>query len=206
MADVASKIISNILIAFYQPFWFALLAAFLISALYVENVNGKDSLSALKKIAKDWKASFLGEKHFRLQFFFWFYVILILFRTLLNRYFLVNPLSDVLGGWTLKNNNGELSTEPIENSILFIPFIILLMLTSKEKVLKGKSNLGTILWKAVKIVFLFSIAIEFLQLFLHLGTFQFSDVFYNTLGGLVGAFIYWIASKLRHASNHRGKR
>lgn len=205
MADIVSKIISNVLIAFYQPFWFALFATFLVSALYLENIKGKGCIIALKKMVKDWKVSFLSDKHFREQFFFSFYVVLILFRTLLNRYFLVNPLSDVLGGWTLKNSKGELSTEPIENFILFIPFVILLLLTSKEKFLKGKYNLRTILWKSVKIVFLFSISIEFIQLFLHLGTFQFSDVFYNTLGGLVGAFIYWIASKLRHINNHRSK-
>ena len=34
--------------------------------------------------------------------------------------------------------------------------------------------------------------IEFTQLLFHLGTFQISDLTYNTLGGAVGGVIYYI--------------
>ncbi|MGH1941946.1 VanZ family protein [Enterococcus faecium] len=34
---------------------------------------------------------------------------------------------------------------------------------------------------------------EFLQLFLHIGTFQLSDLFYNTLGGGIGGVIYYLS-------------
>ena len=42
-----------------------------------------------------------------------------------------------------------------------------------------------ILWYSGKIAFIFSISIEMLQLLLRLGTFQLSDIFYNTVGGLM---------------------
>uniref|UniRef100_UPI0018EF1CC3 VanZ family protein n=1 Tax=Enterococcus faecium TaxID=1352 RepID=UPI0018EF1CC3 len=41
-----------------------------------------------------------------------------------------------------------------------------------------------------KIAFYFSAIIEFLQLFLRLGTFQISDFVYNTLGGILGVILY----------------
>ena len=40
------------------------------------------------------------------------------------------------------------------------------------------------------IAFLFSLTIEFLQLFLRLGTFQLSDLCYNTFGGAIGGVSY----------------
>ncbi|HFD3535039.1 TPA: VanZ family protein, partial [Enterococcus faecium] len=48
----------------------------------------------------------------------------------------------------------------------------------------------------IKYVFLFSLSIEFTQLFFRLGTFQLSDLFYNTLGGLIGALLYWLFYRL----------
>lgn len=52
-------------------------------------------------------------------------------------------------------------------------------------------------WACGKTAFLFSVSIEFLQLFLRLGTFQLSDICYNTLGGVLGGIIYWIGWKLK---------
>lgn len=49
-----------------------------------------------------------------------------------------------------------------------------------------------VLWKSIRIVFIFSFTIETLQLFLRLGTWQLSDLFYNTLGGAIGGLIYWV--------------
>ena len=54
-----------------------------------------------------------------------------------------------------------------------------------------------ILWYSGKIAFIFSISIEMLQLLLRLGTFQLSDLFYNTAGGIVGGLVYYVAMKAR---------
>lgn len=39
--------------------------------------------------------------------------------------------------------------------------------------------------------------IEMLQLLLRLGTFQLSDIFYNTVGGALGGVCYCVAMKAR---------
>ena len=126
-----------------------------------------------------------------------FFVMMILMRTLLNRNMWVNPVSNVLGGWTLYNEEGELTTEAIENVMLMLPFIVLLLWTFRDR-LQDKVSLSSIVWVGAKFSFLFSVSIEFLQLFLRLGTFQLSDIFYNTLGGLFGGLIYYIGYKMKH--------
>ena len=80
------------------------------------------------------------------------------------------------------------------SNITDLPFTFLLMWTAKEKLLKAKGRqicFTSILWYSTKVTFLFSLTIEFLQLFLRLGTFQLSDLCYNTLGGAMGvSYIY----------------
>ena len=45
---------------------------------------------------------------------------------------------------------------------------------------------------------LFSFVIEFSQLLFHLGTFQISDLVYNTLGGTIGGLTYYVIYRFRH--------
>lgn len=202
MIDILNEIITNVLTALYQPFWFAVLLSdlFMFYWLYAKEHGWKGSI-------KLWIIEFKKYSHFRRLYLLVFYTTMILFRTLLGRTMWVNPLSDVMGGWWLwEESNGEmkLTTEPIENLMLFIPFIVLLLwaIRSNRKctILKDM-RLTTVLWQSVKITFIFSLTIEFLQLFLWLGTWQLSDMFYNTLGGLIGGLIYWICFKVKH----RGK-
>ncbi|MFR8725087.1 MAG: VanZ family protein [Mediterraneibacter faecis] len=40
-----------------------------------------------------------------------------------------------------------------------------------------------------------SFTIEMLQLFLRLGTWQLSDIFYNTIGGGIGGLLYYVFHK-----------
>ena len=117
---------------------------------------------------------------------------LILFRTLLNRNLWMNPLSDIMGGWSIwETVNGEkkLTTECIENVIMMVPFSSVVMWTFDVK--------GKILWQSGKIAFIFSVSIEMLQLLLRLGTFQLSDIFYNTVGGVLGGVCYLGVMKIR---------
>ena len=44
----------------------------------------------------------------------------------------------------------------------------------------------------IEVVAVFSFMIEFTQLLFHLGTFQISDLTYNTLGGAGGGVIYYL--------------
>ena len=125
-----------------------------------------------------------------------FVLVVILFKTLFNRAIEINPLANVMGTWGLYNKDGVFTTEVIENVALFIPLIFFLFFfleTTSKKV----SKFLTVIGRAIAISFLFSLSIEMLQLFLHLGTWQLSDLLFNTLGGVVGGLIYWVSAKCR---------
>lgn len=109
----------------------------------------------------------------------------------------LNPLSNVLDGWGIwKTVNGEqvLTTEGIENVIMMVPFTGVLMWTFEEKTGNGWRK---ILWHSGKTALIFSVSIETLQLLLRLGTFQLSDIFYNTVGGVIGGLMYYGIRKVR---------
>lgn len=192
MVEILRRIISNVLEALYQPFGFAVVLAILFMFMYLYVME-----HGWKTAVMNWIYSFKKEANFRKVLFLAFYTAMILFRTLLGRYIL-NPLANVIGIWGIYNENGELTTEVIENLFLFIPFAILLLWCFSEKIAGTLMKAWTVMWKTAATIFVFSLTIEFLQLFMRLGTFQLSDLFYNTLGGLIGGFIYWCGYKLTH--------
>lgn len=183
-------IISDILLSLYQHFWVTFLFSFIFMFVWKH-------YTSIKKALIEWIVWFRTEAYFRRMFLLVFYTTMILFRTLLNRKIWLNPVSNVIGIWGLYNNEGKLTTEVPENLALFIPFTILLLWTYRDKIL-NKITLSNVLWQSTKIVFLFSFTIEMLQLFLRLGTWQLSDLFFNTLGGFIGGLIYWIGYKVKH--------
>ena len=137
---------------------------------------------------------------FKLSIFV-FYSVMILFRTLFNRGFWTNPTSNVIGVWGFYNEKGEFTTEIIENTLLFIPFTALLLSLIRKNYNKIKYNQNSktknfkiqrIIYYSVIYSFCVSLAIETLQLVFRLGTFQLSDLFFNTLGGLIGGICYRI--------------
>ena len=144
-----------------------------------------------------WYQKFKESVFFRKLFFLAFVTSLVLFRTLLNRSQWMNPLADIMGGWGIwETVNGEqkLTTECIENVIMMVPFSAVVAWTFEEKIGSGWKK---ILWQSGKIAFIFSISIEMLQLLLRLGTFQLSDIFYNTVGGVLGGVCYCGIMKVR---------
>ena len=145
---------------------------------------------------------FKSKSEFRRVFLLAFYTALILFRTLLNRNLWMNPLVNVMGGWSLYNENGQLTTESIENVILFVPFSLFLFWTFGHKLCVNKICFRKVIWKSCKIVFLSSFGIEISQVIFRLGTFQLADLFYNTLGGIIGGILYYFFYKLIY----RGKK
>ena len=187
--EIPEGIITNVLTALYQPFWFSIILAVLFMFVYKR-------YPSVKQAAKEWIFWFKSDSTFRRTFFLVFYTVMILFRTLLNRNMWANPVSNVIGVWGLYNAKGELTTECIENLALFIPFTVLLLCAAREMIFQ-KMTIGSVLWNSTKITFLFSFAIEMLQLFLRLGTWQLSDLFYNTLGGVIGGLIYCIGYRMK---------
>ena len=144
-----------------------------------------------------WYQKFKESVFFRKLFLLFFVTSMILFRTLLNRNLWMNPLSKVMGGWgiweTVKGEQ-KLTTECIENVIMMVPFSAVVAWTFGEKIGSGWKK---ILWQSGKIAFIFSVSIEMLQLLLRLGTLQLSDIFYNTVGGMIGGLMYCAVIKVR---------
>lgn len=66
-----------------------------------------------------------------------------------------------------------------------------------------KTNLSTLRFFEIFVTLIctivgliFSVSIEMLQLLLRLGTFQVSDIVYNTLGGMLGGLCYIVGKKV----------
>ena len=195
--DLLGKILTNILTALYEPFGFSLLLSFLVMFFYLYAYEPAAAGRGWKNAIVTWYQKFRESVFFRKLFLLAFVTSMILFRTLLNRNLWMNPLSDVMGGWGIwETVNGErqLTTECIENVIMMVPFSAVVMWTLEEKIGKGWKK---ILWYSGKITFGFSLMIEMLQLLLRLGTFQLSDIFYNTVGGLIGGLMYYGIMKAR---------
>lgn len=193
MLEIIKKIIANVLTALYQPFSFAVILTVLFMFLYLFAQE-----HGWKTVLRKWWNTFKSSTNFRKIFLLAFYTSMILFRTLLNRTMCANPVSNVVGVWGLHDDNGQMTTEVLENLALFIPFAILLLWSFREKIVGKTVTLANVLWQSSKNTFLFSLIIEFLQLLFRLGTFQLSDLFYNTLGGLFGGLIYWLCYKSKH--------
>ena len=182
----------------------AVLITIFILFFYMYAYHPIDTGKGIKSACLAWIRTFKNSLFFRKLFCLVFFTVMILFRTLLNRNMWMNPLSDVMGGWWIweKQSDGTvtLTTECFENIALMLPFTFLLMWTAKENLLKAKGRqicFTSILWYSTKVAFLFSLTIEFLQLFLRLGTFQLSDLCYNTLGGAIGGVLYWMGWKVK---------
>lgn len=191
MLQVIRSIIINVLTALYQPFWFSIILSILFMFVW-KNYSG------IKAASKQWIKWFKEEIEFRKMFLLVFYIVMILFRTLLNRNIWQHTLQNVLGYWWIYKEDGTLTTQCFENLALFIPFIFLLLWTCKDRILCDKVRFVYAMWQYLKIAFLFSATIEFLQLFIRLGTWQHSDIFYNTLGGVIGGFMYCLFYKIRN--------
>ena len=175
--DLLGKILTNILTALYEPFGFSLLISFLALFFYLYAYEPTHAGKGWKSAIVTWYQKFKESVFFRKLFLLVFVTSMILFRTLLNRNLWMNPLSNVMGGWGIwETVNGEqkLTTECIENVIMMVPFSAM------------------VLW-----AFIFSVSIEMLQLLLRLGTFQLSDIFYNTVGGVLGGLMYCAVMKAR---------
>lgn len=197
--EIITKIITNILTAIYQSFGFALLFSFFFMYFYLYSYQNCKGGSGWKNAVKEWFFMFKKSPQFRKLFFLVLYTMLILFRTLLSRTMWLNPLSNVMGGWWIfkidpATGDRTITTDCIENVVLFIPFTFMLLLMYKNRLNISKKQLFI---KSMETVFMFSISIEFLQLFLRVGTFQLSDLFYNTLGAVIGTSCYLVYSKFK---------
>ena len=81
-----------------------------------------------------------------------------------------------------------------------LPMIIAGQKRGMKKIIVPEANLkeASLVLSLIHILaFIFSISIEMLQLLMRLGTFQLSDIFYNTVGGMLGGLMYCGTMKAR---------
>ena len=129
---------------------------------------------AVESIEKDGLKTVLqGIKVKKLPFFF--YLSFVLFGAVLGRSTHTDPLGSVL------KNFWPLDWEVRENIVAFIPLTFLYLLAyDKKQPLRA----------AIGFSLLISVFIEGAQLIGCLGSFQFSDLLYNTVGGALGGGLY----------------
>lgn len=196
--QIVKEIITNILVALYEPFWFALILAVLAMFFYLYCYRPVGAGKGMRRAARAWLRELAGSARFRRLFLLVFCTAMILFRTLLNRSLWLNPLSNVMDGWwiwkTDSSGKAVLTTECFENVILMMPFTFLLLWAAGDWIL-DRVRFSAAVWTGIKAAAVFSLGIEFCQLLFRLGTFQLSDLCYNTLGGGLGGAVYWAVRK-----------
>lgn len=139
----------------------SLLFAIVLAIASVE-IAENGILSPLKKIGL-WK------------WIFYIYVSFILFTTILGRSVINQPLSEMF------QNFWPIGNQEVENVLVFIPLTFSFLMTYKPNSTRKTGAIFSLL---------FSLGIEFGQILTRLGLFQFSDILYNFLGGLIGNEIY----------------
>ncbi|MBR2764414.1 MAG: VanZ family protein [Blautia sp.] len=188
--DFAVQILKDTLTTLYQITGISLVCCilFMFAYLYCKEHGAKEGI-------RRWVNMLKTSHEFRRILLLAFYTAMILNKTLFSRPIWKQSFKNVIGVWGFYED-GNLYTENVENIMLFIPFLALLMWALHDYFWKDRQMTGWLYFrKALLISFISSAAIEMSQLFLKVGAIQISDLVFNTLGGLIGAAVYWIWHK-----------
>lgn len=120
------------------------------------------------------------------------YVVILAYGTLIGRQADHDPLSIVFSGWMISYRQGSWDFNPVYNIFLLTPLMFLLLLNFPQ--IGGKTR-DQLLKRSVIIGLLVSLFIECNQLIFCIGTFQISDLVYNTISSLIGGYLYQVYSK-----------
>lgn len=91
--EIFKSIVTNVLTALYQPFWFAVLLTIFILFFYMYAYHPIDTGKGIKSACLAWIRTFKNSLFFRKLFCLIFFTVMILFRTLLNRNMWMNEYS-----------------------------------------------------------------------------------------------------------------
>ena len=83
--EIFKSIVTNVLTALYQPFWFVVLLTIFILFFYMYAYNPIDTGKGIKAACLAWIRTFKNSLFFRKLFCLVFFTVMILFRMLLNR-------------------------------------------------------------------------------------------------------------------------
>lgn len=163
---------------------------FAIAYLYVKDHGLKNTFLRIKN---EW----VEHKGFRLKCIFVFVCFMIADRTILGRTGWVYPLTNPIGNWGIYTSDGSFNFDLFENIVLFVPLIAMLPVAFPNVLEDREHDLRKSISRLTLIAFICSLSIETTQLLLRLGKFQLSDLFFNTLGGLIGAVIWRVYYKIK---------
>lgn len=166
---------------------------FSFAILFIVMLRSYSLKKALSAMANSFK-----KREYRYKFYYLVYLYIIFSRTVIRRQSNYEPLSDVFGGWKIfQHKYTGLDYQVIGNVIMFIPFAILLAAVLNSYNCSLKKNLAICL----SCSFIYSLFIELCQLITKRGTFQLSDLVWNTLGGLIGFIIYSLINNIYKKRN-----
>lgn len=116
-----------------------------------------------------------------------FYLSFVVTITLIERQITADPTYNLTVFWTYKavsDGKSDLIMEIVWNIVLFIPIGVLINFLIPIKYF----------WISIISCLLFSVGIEFMQLILHRGFFEFDDMIHNTFGAILGICIFALVS------------
>lgn len=199
--ELVESVLKNVLQSIYHELFVSLTVAMLYMYVYL---NYKKC--GIRKTIEIWIETYKNDSDFRNIFFLVFYISMILFRTVWLRDMWLNPVSNVLGNWSLWSEDGSVNTEGLENVVLFIPLTGLVLHIFNNWIFKLKQiNLVNVVLESIIISFSFSLLLESWQLFFRVGTFQLSDLFFNTLGGVFGGIYFWVVHIIKEKNSKKIK-
>ncbi len=175
---------TDILNTVYSSFGWSLLTVFLSIYIYLYACKPEEAGKGLKSAVKSGIKAITKDHTSQKICLLCLYTCMVFFRTLFNRNLWLNPLSNVFDGWWIWNTAADgtrtLSSECFENMALLMPVVGIAIWTFPDWFKKTGYIKGSFV-----IAGSMSLFIESCQLFFRLGTFQFSDLTYNTLGGVL---------------------
>ena len=165
-----SPFLRYILSSLFSTLFFSLFFSYLIMQIISFNVLGRGNRKGMLSL-----------------FLFIYFTFAVFFITVIQRECTYTPLANVFRGWSIYNDNHAIDYQVIGNILMFIPSSFLLCILMREE-----GSFVKIILKTLLSSLCFSTFIEITQLIFSKGTFQFSDIVYNTLGGVLGAIIFII--------------
>ncbi len=194
MKNIVEIIIKDLVLSIYP----GLMASFVFAVLFMAVYNYALKMG-VKSIIREWIDSFKNDRKFRSKFLFAVYIFLVFTKTVFFRSYQGSPIANVWGYWHMYTEEGKINTELFENFILFVPLPVCVFFAYPKRIFgRKRRKFFTTVLKGIEISFAVSCLIEIIQMFFKLGTFQISDLVFNTLGGLFGSILYYVYIKLLH--------
>lgn len=179
MKPFLNMIIGQIYSVFSHYIIHLVLFAFIITFVifFIEKLGIKNIIFGIKD-------KFIKESNYKWKILFYTYLYFILDKSLLNRSKgMKNSFEFAFKrDWLFLVKDTWSRVQAVSNILFFIPFSCFFTLAFVER---ENINLKSFK-KIIKSSFLLSLFIELTQLLLTIGTFQLSDIVYNTLGGMIG--------------------